>query len=274
MLGLVLALALAQQPQILTFEARPDSIKPGESVFLVWNTEGLSGMTIEPEVGAVSPRGILQLTPMETTTYTLKARGGPSRSIKVTVEGAESGGTDAAPKPDFSGVYNTAALPSDAPQPALKPGAEKYRVTKTGAPECKPSGIPQAYAEPHPFQIIQTPKFIAQIFGYPNPVRIIPLDGRAHPADPGATWMGNAVGHWEGTTLVVDTIGFNDKTEVNGFTHTTALHVVERFTRQENGDLQYEVTVDDANVFAKPWLLPARTFTIRPDADWVDESIC
>ena len=85
--------------------------------------------------------------------------------------------------------------------------------------------------------------------------------------------MGNAVGHWENNTLVVDTVGFNDKTEVHGFMHTTVLHLVERFTRMESGDLQYEVTVEDPNVFAKPWVLPMRTFSLRSDA-WVEESIC
>src|SRR5207245_8634801 len=129
-----------------------------------------------------------------------------------------------------AGGYYTASLPTDAPTPVLNRGAEKYRITKSAANECKPLGIPQVYGQPHPFQIIQTPKFMVQIFGYPNPVRTIPLDGRSHPDSPAPSWMGNAVTHWEGKTLVVDTIGFNDKTEVHGFTHRTALHVVERFT--------------------------------------------
>jgi hypothetical protein len=86
--------------------------------------------------------------------------------------------------------------------------------------------------------------------------------------------MGDSVAHWEGDTLVVDTIGFNDKTEVSGFMHTESLHVVERFRRLENGSLQYDVTVDDPNVFTRPWVLPARTLPFRPELDHVDEFVC
>ena len=73
---------------------------------------------------------------------------------------------------------------------------------------------------------------------------------------------------------MVDAIGFNDKTEVHGFMHTTDLHVVERFKRLDNGSLQYDVTIEDPNVFASPWVIPARTFALRPEAEWVDEFVC
>src|SRR5205823_1935646 len=109
------------------------------------------------------------------------------------------------------------------------------------------------------------PKLLVMIYEYPNPFRMIPLDGRPQPVDPDPTWMGNSVGHWEGDTLVVDAIGFNDKTEVHGFMHTEDLHVVERFKRLENGSLQYDVTIEDSNVSASPWTLPARTFPLRSE---------
>ena len=86
--------------------------------------------------------------------------------------------------------------------------------------------------------------------------------------------MGHAAGRWEGDTLVVDSVGFNDKTEVHGFMHTGDLHVVERFTRLEDGNLRYEVTVEDPNVWVSPWVIPARTFAHRPEAEWVDEFVC
>ena len=86
--------------------------------------------------------------------------------------------------------------------------------------------------------------------------------------------MGSSVGRWDGDTLVIDAIGFNDKTEVHGFMHTEALHVVERFRRLENGSLQYDVTVEDPNVWESPWVIPARTFTFRPELEFVSEFVC
>src|SRR6185295_13658231 len=59
------------EPRIVTFEARPSSIRPGESVLLVWSTENPAGVTIDPELGPVTPRGSRQVTPAATTTYTL-----------------------------------------------------------------------------------------------------------------------------------------------------------------------------------------------------------
>src|SRR5262249_22225594 len=230
--------------------------------------------TIEPDIGAVAARGTKQVTPTATTTYTLRMRNGPSKSVTVTVAGTTSpnGTTTAASpnkrdarmadgKPDLSGVYSFAGLPAGTKAPDVKPGAEKFVIVRgpndvrgrtTLGTDCKPLGIPQTYVTPYPFQIVQTPKLIVQIFEYPNTFRMIPLDGRPHPVDPDPTWMGNAVGRWEGDTLVVDSIGFNNKTEVHGFMHTEDLHVVERFKRLENGNLQYDVTVEDPNVWVSP----------------------
>jgi hypothetical protein len=286
----------APEPRIMTFEARPASIRPGESALLVWATENPSGIMIEPAIGPVAARGTKQVSPAVTTTYTLSLRGGPSKSVTITVAGTKPADANAVAstaikkdprmpdgKPDLSGVYSFAGLPVNTPAPVLKPGAEKYRIIRgpedvrgrtTLGTDCKPLGIPQSYITPYPFQIVQTPKLIVMIFEYPNAIRMIPIDGRPHPVDPDPTWMGNAVGRWEGDTLVVDTIGFNDKTEVYGFMHTESLHVVERFKHLDNGSLQYEVTIEDPNVFASPWIIPARTFALRPEAEWVEEFVC
>jgi hypothetical protein len=285
------------EARIVTFEARPSSIRPGESVILVWSTENPSGITIDPEIGPVAARGSKQIKPTATTTYTLTLRGGPSKTVTVTVAGTTplntSAATSANPvkrgarmpdgKPDLSGVYSFGGLPAGTPMPSLKPGAEKYRIVRgpndvrgrtTLGTDCKPLGVPQTYVTPYPFQIVQTPKLVVIIYEYPNTFRMIPTDGRPHPDDPDPTWMGNSVARWDGDTLVVDAIGFNDKTEVHGFMHTTDLHVVERFKRLDNGSLQYDVTIEDPNVFASPWVIPTRTFALRPEAEWVDEFVC
>ena len=120
---------------------------------------------------------------------------------------------------------------------------------------------------------MQTAKFVLFLYEYPNAIRFVPTDGRPHEVDPDPTWMGSSVGRWDGDTLVVDAIGFNDKTEVHGFMHTDALHVVERFRRLENGSLQYDVTVEDPNLWQTPWVIPARTFPRRPELEMMVEGV-
>ena len=294
------------EPRIVTFEARPPTIRAGEAVVLVWQTENPAGVSIGPDIGSVIARGSKTVTPATTTTYTLSMRNGPSKSVTVTVQGTSSapGTADATvgrtlsgpPRepekaratgqvPDLTGVYGNAGLPQGTAPPPLKAGAEKFqivrgpndvrgRTTLTTGNDCKPLGIPQTYITPYPFQIIQTAKQIVIIYEYPNAIRWIPTDGRAHEVDPDPTWMGSSVGRWEGDTLVVDAIGFNDKTEVHGFMHTDALHVVERFQLQPDGNLRYEVTVEDPNVWQTPWKIAARTFPRRSELENVSEFVC
>ena len=288
------------EPRIVLFEARPATVGPGQPVLLVWQTENPSGVSIEPEVGAVTARGSKQVTPTATTRYTLTMKGGPTRTVTVVVEGtapAPSGAATAGVgrvgfrrmpdgKPDLSGVYGNAGLPQGTTPPALKPGAEKFRIVRGGpndvrgrttlttGNDCKPLGIPQTYITPYPFQIVQTPSMMVIVYEYPMAVRFVPLDGRAQPVDPDPSWMGSSVGRWDGDTIVIDAIGFNDKTEVHGFMHTEALHVVERFRKLENGSLQYEVTVEDPNVWEQPWAIPPRTFPLRPELEFVAEFVC
>jgi len=301
LLGLVICSAgLSQQrgvaiePRILSFEARPATIRPGESVQLVWQTEATRALTIEPQLGTVAVRGSKQVSPAQTTTYTLRASDTVMKTVTVTVTGTPLAPAASAPAradakgrmdghPDFTGVYGNAGLPQGAQAPALVAGAEKFQVVRTAndvrgrttlVQECVPLGIPQTYITPYPWQFIQTPKMLIQVFEYPNAIRFIPLDGRPLPADPDPAWMGTAVGRWEGDTLVIESAGYNDKTEVHGFLHTEALHVVERFRKLENGSLQYEVTVEDPNVWTRPWVIPARTFPFRPETEYVSEFVC
>lgn len=290
--------------RIIDFKVEPASIQPGQSVTLTWATENPTGATIDPDFGRVTPRGIRQLSPARTTTYTLTVRGPNNqvltKSVTVNVAGttaAESSATGevakkevprtAAGHPDFSGVYDFSfggggrggrgGAPA-ADGPALKPGAEKYRVVRaandTGqTSDCMPLAGPQAFGVPYQFQLVQSAHSLAILYGYPGTFRAIPTDGGPHPADPDPTWMGDSIGRWEGDTLVIDSVGFNDKTEISGFHHTDALHIVEKFRRPDYGTLQYEATIDDPNVFAKPWTV-TRSFALRPDLAKVDEFVC
>jgi hypothetical protein len=272
--------------------------------------ENPTGASIDPGVGRVTPRGVRQLSPVRTTTYTLTVRGPNNqvltRAVTVNVTGTTPAADDAPVaeaanrevprtadgKPDLSGVYdfslgarggnaaagrggNAAAPPAG---PALKAGAEKFKPVRgpndTGlTSDCMPLAGPQAFSVPYQFQIVESAHHVAILYGYPGTFRIIPTDGGPHPADPDPTWMGDSIGHWEGDTLVVDTVGFNDKTEISGYRHTEALHIVERFRRPDYGSIQYEATLDDPNVFVKPWTV-SRGFALRSDMSKVDEFVC
>ena len=189
-------------------------------------------------------------------------------------------------KPNLTGVYNSArsilaAPPRGVNQPIqaqLKPGAEKYKVvrgpTDAGVyATCMPTGVPLAYFVPYQWEIVQGLDKVVILYEYLHMFRVVSING-THPADPDPTWMGDSIGHWEGDTLVVDTVGFNDRTELPGaFRHSEALHVVERFHRTDFDHLQWEATIEDPNVFAQPWTL-VRTFPLRTDLDKVDEYVC
>jgi hypothetical protein len=122
---------------------------------------------------------------------------------------------------------------------------------------CLPAGIPRiAMLGLFPTQIVQTPTQVVILYEYMNVFRVIPLNAK-HPDDVVATYLGDSVAHWEGDTLVVDVIGFNDKTWLagTGTFHSEALHVVERYTRVSKDRIDYQVTMEDSNVLTKPWTL-------------------
>jgi hypothetical protein len=115
---------------------------------------------------------------------------------------------------------------------------------------CLPSGVPRMGA---PTEIFQSPNAVALLYASHDVYRVIPIDNRPHDKDADAMSDGNAVGHWEGNTLVVDVTNFSDDTWMGtGYIHSAAMHVVERFTREGN-TLTYAVTVDDPNVLTMPW---------------------
>jgi hypothetical protein len=183
-------------------------------------------------------------------------------------------------KPDFSGIWNgQRALPGQA-APLMLPWAEKLTAERTNNysaddPEarCLPGGVPRA--APYHYQLVQTPGLLLLLFeGNIHSYRQMFLDRREHLKNLQPLWYGDSIGAWDGDTLVVDTVGFNDKTELpGGYKHTESLHVVEHFHRTDFNNLDYEATIDDPNVFDKPWTI-ARGFPLRPDLTKVDEFVC
>jgi hypothetical protein len=140
--------------------------------------------------------------------------------------------------------------------------------------QCLPAGLPRTVMLGlFPQQIVQTPTQIVMLYEYMNVFRVIPLNAK-HPDDIIPSYTGNSVGRWDGDTLVVDVIGFNDKTWLagTGTFHTDALHVTERFTRVDKDQINYEVTMDDPNVLTKSWTL--RSTLMLREGTRLEEYVC
>src|SRR6266446_5391300 len=120
--------------------------------------------------------------------------------------------------------------------------------------KCWPDGVPHADLLPEPFKIIQTPGEIVMLYEVETIFRQIFTDGRKQLTDPSPSWMGYSVGKWEGDTLVVDTVGFNDLSwlDARGHGHSEDMRVEERFHRRDFGHLEVTVTITDPKSFTKP----------------------
>jgi hypothetical protein len=186
-------------------------------------------------------------------------------------------------KPDLSGVWQVAAEPRG---PALfglgespnskyfrdilsdfKPGEEP--LTPAAAEilrhhsqpaafnptlNCLPDGVPHADLLPEPFKIIQTPGEIVMLYEVETTFRQIFTDGRKQLTDPSPSWMGYSVGKWEGDTLVIDTLGFNNQSwlDARGHGHSEEMRVEERFHRRDFGHLEVTLAITDPKTFTKP----------------------
>ena len=130
------------------------------------------------------------------------------------------------------------------------------RLTADPVRQCYLPGVPRITYMPFPFRILQTPDHVVVTYEFAHAVRIIYTDGSPHPL-PNDFWMGDSRGHWEGDTLVVDTTHFNGRTwlDAAGNFHSEALHVVERYTPTTPYHIDYEVTLEDPNVYTRPWTM-------------------
>jgi hypothetical protein len=131
---------------------------------------------------------------------------------------------------------------------------------------CMPQGVPRMGP---PMKIVQTATELILLYAGPQDTyRVVPTDGRSHTPlqELDGTWKGESVGHWEGDTMVIDTIGFNDTgwLDIGGYFHSENLHVVERLTREGNA-LRWQATVEDPDVLLKPWVMNARNLRLNPN---------
>ena len=187
-------------------------------------------------------------------------------------------------KVDFSGIWNGGGPVGNITQ-GLMPG-EEVSLTAWGKkvmdsrqskddPEanCLPTGIPRI--APYPWRILQTGTHIFYLFeGNIHSFRQIFIDGRKHPADLDPTWYGDSIGSWDGDTLVVDTIGFNDKFwfDFEGHPHSEQLHTIERLSRPDLGTLDIETQIIDPIAYTKPFKIKFQA-TLRPGEELM-EYIC
>jgi hypothetical protein len=161
-------------------------------------------------------------------------------------------------------TYRVADLSNPILQPWVREQMKKAnddvlagKIAFTADARCYPSGVPSFLLFPaNPVRILQTPKEVLMIWQQDAQVRRIYLNTE-HSANPKPTWYGESIGHYEGgDTLVVDTIGQNDKTYVDNYRtpHTTQLHVIERFKLINDGKtIEVDVHVEDPGAFTTPW---------------------
>jgi hypothetical protein len=217
-------------------------------------------------------------------------------SLTLAQTTVQSGATrlkPAVPTQDFSGVW----MGENAPNVLLTATNEEPPMTAWGRAQfknaaeqkltpqgqsnndpysrCDPPGVPRVYLLDGPLEIIQTPNRIFIFYEEGHYWREIWMDGRALPKNPDPAYMGYSVGKWADEMLVVDTIGFNDKTWLDnvGHPHSDALHVVERFQRIDSDTLQITFMFDDPKAFEKPWTAAPRILKAMPGRELL-ESFC
>jgi hypothetical protein len=143
---------------------------------------------------------------------------------------------------------------------------------------CKASGASRQFSTPYGTELLEAPDY-KRIYimdeGGPHSYRIIYMDGRSHPANLEPTNYGHSIGHFEGDTLVVDTIGYNEKfwIDTRGTPHTEKLHFVERFTRKDFNTMEYVATIDDPGAYTQPWTTSVFTMRWTANSD-LFEYIC
>lgn len=184
-------------------------------------------------------------------------------------------------KPDFSGIWQTTSAADydlephsnrkDTPPgagiveggviPYLPQALEQKKKNFVNRATDDPSlkgytlGVPRGVYYPEPFQIFQRARDLNIVHQFGHSVRTIHTNNTEHPEDANDWWLGDSRGKWEGDTLLVDAIDFNDKTwlDHSGNFHSDALHVVEHWTFLDPNTIEYKATLEDSKVYSRPW---------------------
>lgn len=189
----------------------------------------------------------------------------------------------AADKPDFSGIWQVLGSPDAGLEPhgvrkdappgpgivegglipylpeALEQRAANFaaRADKDPARQCFSLGTPRGIYYPEPFQIFQRERDLTLLFQLSHRTRTIHTNGSLHPEGPIGFWFGDSRAHWDGDTLVVDVADFNADTWLDsaGNFHSDQLHVSERWTLLDANTIEYVATLEDSQVYTRPWKL-------------------
>jgi len=192
-------------------------------------------------------------------------------------------------KPDFSGMWGVHDgrylnnLAADGVAVPMLPWAAKLlkerqdnQAKDRPSGQCLPHSVTDFDAHFAPKKLIQTPGVLVILFESYHSWRQIFTDGRALPEAREPAWFGYSTGKWDGNTLVVDTVGLNEKTWLDdiGHPHSGALHIVERFQRPDFGHMVAQVTIDDPKAYSKPWTvtIPWEFVADTELMDWVCEN--
>jgi hypothetical protein len=158
----------------------------------------------------------------------------------------------------------------------LLPWAKELRDKRRSQDEpytaCLPMSVPRVNPFPWAFAMSYTSKGLSKIYilhetGDAGAHRVVYMDGRTHPDDLLPTWWGHSIGRWDGDTLVIDTVGYNDKFwfDSRGTPHTEQLHTIERWTRLNYGRIRNDFTLEDPGALSKPVQLTFTGRLLRPD---------
>jgi hypothetical protein len=177
---------------------------------------------------------------------------------------AAAGSSQATAPPDLNGVWSAPFTPDLTKVLGHQPPFTPYAAARFAKEDeiddpltkCLPIGPARGIqAGIMPFQIVQTPAVFTILFENQHTFRIIHTDGRSHPKDLDPTWFGDSIGKWERDTLVVDTVGLDERTwlDTAGHEHSDQLHLVERFQKVDNNTLKWTVTFEDPKFYTEPW---------------------
>jgi hypothetical protein len=185
--------------------------------------------------------------------------------------------------PDWSGVWENAegfryATPGNKGGPELTPDyAARYKAVTDAAAAGRPvndptanciwPGVPRVLVTPYPLEFVVQPDRVTVLHEYQGQVRRIWTDGRGHPADLEPSYNGHSIGHWEGDTLVVETVGLREDTKIDrsGLEHSGQLKVIERIRLVGPDELENQITLVDPLAYAKPWVSVLR---LKRHRDW------
>jgi hypothetical protein len=228
----------------------------------------------QPNLSAAAPRGADRRPDLSGLWQTESA---PPELLERLIPAATNGAGEEPPSQYFIDIFSD-FKPEDVP---FRPAAARsfrqrlQNFTKLSPiSHCLPEGMPMIETAPAPYKIVQTPGVTFMLYERDTTYRQVYTDGRKLPDDPQPSWLGYSVGKWVGESLVVDTLGFNDRgwLDARAHAHSEALRLTERFDRRDFGHMTVELTINDPETYTKPITIKLKQHLLA-DTDLL-ESFC